>query len=64
MKKIYSIGKFDIYKLNQDEEVEKGCKYGIIEQERAIRTDCLNSIDMDFYEKSIKKAFERSTQWS
>ena len=64
MKKIYSVGKFDIYKLNQDEEVEKGCKYGLIEQERALRTENLDSIDFDFHEKSLRKAFERATQWS
>ena len=64
MKTIYSVGKFDIYKLEQYEEVEKGCRYGLISRDRVIRTNDISPIDMDFYEKGIKKAFERATQWS
>lgn len=64
MEKVYTVGKFEIYKIEKDEEIEKGCKYGLIEQERAIKTDYLCPIDMDFHEKNIKKAFERAMQWS
>lgn len=64
MKKIYTVDKFDIFKIEQDEEVEKGCKYGLIERERALKIEYLIPLDMDFYEKSIKKAFERAMQWS
>lgn len=64
MKKVYTVGKFDIYKIDQDEEVEKGCKYGLIERERVIRTDDLDAMDMDFYEKTKRMAIERASSWS
>lgn len=64
MKKVCTVGKFDIYKIEQDEEVEKGCRYGLIERDRAIRTDYLNSLDMDFYEKTKRMAVERALSWS
>lgn len=64
MKKIDTVGKFDIYELEQNEEVEKGCKYGLIERERAIRTNYLIPLDMDFYEKTKRSAIERAQAWS
>lgn len=64
MKREYLVGEFVIYKLEQDEEVEKGCQYGLITRDRVIRTNDISPIDMDFYEKSLKKAFERAMQWS
>lgn len=64
MKREYLVGEFVIYKLEQDEEVEKGCRYGLITRDRVIRTNDISPIDMDFYEKSLKKAFERAMQWS
>lgn len=64
MKKVYTVGKFDIYKIEQDEEVEKGCRYGLIERDRAIRTNYLIPLDMDFYEKTKRSAIERASSWS
>ena len=64
MRKVATVGKFDIYKLDPDEEVEKGCKYGIIESERAERTENLISLDMDFHEKTETAAIRRALLWN
>lgn len=64
MKKVATVGKFYIYKFEPDEEIEKGCKYGVIEKERAERTEYLDSSDMDFYEKTNNDAIRRALSWS
>lgn len=64
MKKVSTVGKFYIYKFEPDEEVEKGCKYGIIERERAERTEYLDSSDMDFHEKTETAAIRRALSWN
>lgn len=64
MRKVATVGKFDIYKLDPDEEVEKGRKYGIIESERAERTENLISLDMDFHEKTETAAIRRALLWN
>ena len=64
MKKVATVGKFYIYKLEPDEEVEKGCIYGIIEEERAERTEYLDSFDMDFHEKTKTAAIRRALSWN
>lgn len=63
MKKVATVGKFYVYEFEPDEEVEKGCKYGIIESERAERTEYLDSFDMDFHEKSKSAAIKRALSW-
>lgn len=64
MKKVATVCKFYIYKFEPDEEVEKGCIYGIIEKERAERTENLISLDMDFYEKTETAAIRRALLWN
>lgn len=64
MKKVRNVGKFYIYKFEPSEEIEKGCKYGVIEKERAERTEYLDSIDMDFYEKTETTAIRRALSWN
>lgn len=64
MKKVATVGKFYIYKLEPDEEVEKGCEYGVIEKERAKRTEYLVYLDMDFYEKTETAAIRRALSWN
>lgn len=63
MKKVATVGKFYIYKLESDEEIEKGCIYGVIEKERAERTEYLDSSDMDFHEKTKNDAIRRALSW-
>lgn len=64
MEKVATVGKFYIYKFEPDEEVEKGCKYGIIESERAERMGNLISLDMDFHEKTETAAIRRALLWN
>ena len=64
MKKVATVGKFYIYKFEPDEEVEKGCKYGVIDKERADRTEYLNSFDMDFHEKTETAAIRKALSWN
>lgn len=64
MKKVAIVGKFYIYKFEPDEEVEKGCKYGLIDKERAERTEYLNSFDMDFHEKTETAAIRKALSWN
>lgn len=64
MKKVATVGKFYIYKFEPDEEVEKGCIYGVIEKERAERTEYLDSSDMDFHEKTETAAIRRALSWN
>lgn len=64
MKKVATVGKFYIYKFEPDEEVEKGCIYGVIEKERAKRTEYLVYLDMDFYEKTKNDAIRRALSWN
>lgn len=64
MKKVRTVSKFYIYKFEPGEEIEKDCKYGVIEKERAERTEYLNSADMDFYEKTEKNAIKKALLWN
>ena len=64
MKKVATVGKFYIYQFEPDEEVEKGCEYGIIERERAEREECLISSDMDFHEKTENAAIRKALSWN
>ena len=64
MEKVATVGKFYIYKFEPNEEVEKGCKYGVIDKERAERTEYLNSFDMDFHEKTETAAIRKALSWS
>lgn len=64
MEKVATVGKFYIYKFEPDEEIEKGCIYGVIEKDRAERTEYLDSSDMDFYEKTRTVAIRRALSWS
>ena len=64
MKKVATVGKFYIYKFEPDEEVKKGCKYGVIDKERAERTEYLNSFDMDFHEKTETAAIRKALSWN
>lgn len=64
MKQVATVGKFYIYKLEPDEEVEKGCIYGIIEKERAERTENLIPLDMDFHEKTKNAAIRGALLWN
>lgn len=64
MKKVATVGKFYIYQFEPDEEVEKGCKYGVIDKERAERTEYLNSFDMDFHEKTETAAIRKALSWN
>lgn len=67
MKKVATVGNFYVYKFEPDEEVEKGCRYGIIERdlaERTERTETLIPSDMDFHEKTENAAIKRALSWS
>lgn len=63
MKQVATVGKFYIYKFEPDEEVKKGCIYGIIEKERVERTENLIPLDMDFHEKTKTAAIRRALSW-
>lgn len=64
MKKIATVDKFYIYKFEPDEEVEKGCKYGVIERDRADREEYLISADMDFHAKTQDAAIRKALLWN
>lgn len=64
MKKIATVNKFYIYKLEPDEELEKGYKYGVVDQDSADREEYLIPADMDFYEKTQDAAIRRALLWS
>ncbi len=64
MKKVKNVGKFYVYKIEPKEEVEKGCRYGVIDKERAERKEYLAAYDMDFQEKTEKDAIRKALSWS
>lgn len=64
MKRIATVGKFYVYEFERDEEVEKGCKYGVIEKDRADREEILISADMDFQSKTKDKAIRTALLWN
>ena len=63
MSKVKTIGKFDIYRLEDNEQIEKGLKWGLINTETTRTTETIYPCDMDFFTATKQAAIRRAMMW-